>query len=255
MRQGESSEGKRPPRSQARRAHGTVSNHFGGKPLEIVSGYRAYKPTQYTVPLEPQRGKGPRFSGPRSKKRGATRLLPRRLPERGCGYYPNSTFVHVDTRDTKAYWVDLSTLESRRATSSPAATPTTARATYRSASDRSRPRDRSRRSAVGPRARPHFASAACATGVEASKRKPFGAGGADRVEDGFVVAGARGGRSAGPVEERVAWTPRSRERARVQPARARSARRERARARERPASDEDAPGRGDAEGRSRSGGA
>ena len=32
----------------------------------------------------------------------------RTLRNAGCGYYPNSTFVHMDVRDTKAYWVDLS---------------------------------------------------------------------------------------------------------------------------------------------------
>jgi hypothetical protein len=32
----------------------------------------------------------------------------RTLRNAGCGYYPNSTFVHMDVRDTKAFWVDLS---------------------------------------------------------------------------------------------------------------------------------------------------
>ncbi|MCZ7679873.1 MAG: DUF882 domain-containing protein [Sandaracinaceae bacterium] len=30
------------------------------------------------------------------------------LPQTGVGWYPNSTFVHVDVREESAYWVDLS---------------------------------------------------------------------------------------------------------------------------------------------------
>ena len=35
----------------------------------------------------------------------------RKLPDAGCGYYPNSTFVHVDVRSLgagHALWVDVS---------------------------------------------------------------------------------------------------------------------------------------------------
>jgi hypothetical protein len=34
--------------------------------------------------------------------------LARGLPKTGVGYYPNSTFVHLDVRDESAYWVDRS---------------------------------------------------------------------------------------------------------------------------------------------------
>ncbi len=107
MRQGESSEGKRPPDPRLVALIGTVSNHFGGKPLEIVSGYRAYKPTQYTSRSNHNEAKALDFRV-RGVRNEELRDFCLTLPNAGCGYYPNSTFVHVDTRDTKAYWVDLS---------------------------------------------------------------------------------------------------------------------------------------------------
>src|SRR5262249_26250355 len=32
----------------------------------------------------------------------------RTLKNVGCGYYPNSTFVHMDVRDKDAFWIDYS---------------------------------------------------------------------------------------------------------------------------------------------------
>jgi uncharacterized protein YcbK (DUF882 family) len=86
---------------------GLVSNHFGGRTLEVVSGFRAYTPTQYTPHSNHNAGKALDFrvQGVRNEE---LRDFCRSLRNSGCGYYPNSTFVHVDVRDTKAYWVDLS---------------------------------------------------------------------------------------------------------------------------------------------------
>ena len=86
---------------------GIVSNHFGGKTLEVVSGFRAYTPTQYTPHSNHNYGKAMdfRIRGVRNEE---LRDFCRTLRNAGCGYYPNSTFVHMDVRDTKAYWVDLS---------------------------------------------------------------------------------------------------------------------------------------------------
>jgi uncharacterized protein YcbK (DUF882 family) len=86
---------------------GIVSNHFGGKPIEVVSGYRAYTPTQYTPHSNHNYGKALDFRV-RGEPNEAVRDFCRTLRNAGCGYYPNSTFVHMDVRDTKAYWVDLS---------------------------------------------------------------------------------------------------------------------------------------------------
>jgi uncharacterized protein YcbK (DUF882 family) len=84
-----------------------VSNHFGSKTIEVVSGYRAYTPTQYTPHSNHNYGKAIDFRV-RGVSNEAVRDFCRTLRSAGCGYYPNSTFVHLDVRDTKAYWVDWS---------------------------------------------------------------------------------------------------------------------------------------------------
>ncbi len=86
---------------------GIVSDHFGDKTLEVVSGYRAYTPTQYTLHSNHNYGKALdfRIEGVSNE---SLRDFCRTLRNAGCGYYPNSTFVHLDVRDTKAYWVDWS---------------------------------------------------------------------------------------------------------------------------------------------------
>lgn len=86
---------------------GIVSNHFGGKTLEVVSGYRAYTPTQYTPHSNHNLGRALDFRI-HGVSNEALRDFCRTLRSAGCGYYPNSTFVHLDVRETKAYWVDWS---------------------------------------------------------------------------------------------------------------------------------------------------
>ncbi len=86
---------------------GIVSSHFGSKPIEVVSGYRAYKTTQYTPHSNHNYGKALDFRI-RGVSDEALRDFCRTLRSAGCGYYPNSAFVHLDVRDTKAYWVDWS---------------------------------------------------------------------------------------------------------------------------------------------------
>jgi uncharacterized protein YcbK (DUF882 family) len=83
-----------------------VSDHFGGREIHVISGYR--KPGGYTketsrhvagqaidfripgVPLEQLRD----YCG--------------KLRHVGVGYYPNSHFVHLDVRQTDARWTDRS---------------------------------------------------------------------------------------------------------------------------------------------------
>jgi uncharacterized protein YcbK (DUF882 family) len=84
-----------------------VADHFGGKPIEIVSGYRAYTPTQYTAHSNHNAGRAIDFRI-RGVKNEELRDFCRTLRNAGCGYYPNSSFVHLDVRDSKAYWVDWS---------------------------------------------------------------------------------------------------------------------------------------------------
>jgi uncharacterized protein YcbK (DUF882 family) len=103
MRQGDATH---PPDPRLVALIGVVSNHFG-KPLEVVSGYRAYTPTQYTPHSRHNFGRALDFrvQGVRNEE---LRDFCRTLHNTGCGYYPNSTFVHLDVRDASAYWVDLS---------------------------------------------------------------------------------------------------------------------------------------------------
>jgi uncharacterized protein YcbK (DUF882 family) len=86
---------------------GIVSSHFAGKTIEVVSGYRAYTPTQYTAHSNHNLGRALDFRV-RGVSNEALRDFCRTLRSAGCGYYPNSTFVHLDVRETKAYWVDWS---------------------------------------------------------------------------------------------------------------------------------------------------
>jgi uncharacterized protein YcbK (DUF882 family) len=84
-----------------------VSDHFGNKVIDVVSGYRAYTPTQYTPHSNHNYGRALDFHI-RGVTNESLRDFCRTLRSAGCGYYPNSTFVHLDVRDTKAYWVDRS---------------------------------------------------------------------------------------------------------------------------------------------------
>jgi uncharacterized protein YcbK (DUF882 family) len=84
-----------------------VSSHFGGKPIEVVSGYRAFSPTQYTAHSNHNFGKALDFRV-RGVPNETLRDFCRTLRNAGCGYYPNSTFVHLDVRDTKTFWIDYS---------------------------------------------------------------------------------------------------------------------------------------------------
>lgn len=86
---------------------GIVSDHFGSRPIEIVSGFRPYSPTQYTAHSNHNVGHAVDFrvTGVPNE---VLRDFCRTLRNVGCGYYPNSVFVHMDTRATSAYWIDYS---------------------------------------------------------------------------------------------------------------------------------------------------
>ena len=104
MRQGNATH---PPDPRLVALVGIVSSHFGGKPLEVVSGYRAYTPTQYTPHSNHNLGRALDFHI-RGVPNEALWEFCRTLRNAGCGYYPNSTFVHLDVRDTKTFWIDRS---------------------------------------------------------------------------------------------------------------------------------------------------
>ncbi|HMJ15257.1 MAG TPA: DUF882 domain-containing protein [Polyangiaceae bacterium] len=84
-----------------------VSDHFGGRALRVVSGYRPYSPTQYTPHSRHNLGHAVDFSIP-GVPNSAVRDYCLTLGSAGVGYYPNSTFVHLDVREQRTYWVDYS---------------------------------------------------------------------------------------------------------------------------------------------------
>lgn len=83
----------------------TVSNHFGSRKIEIVSGFRPFTPTQYTPHSNHNHGKAIDFRVV-GVPNEAVRDYCRTLKNTGCGYYPNSTFVHMDVREASAFWID-----------------------------------------------------------------------------------------------------------------------------------------------------
>lgn len=86
---------------------GMVSNHFGGRTIHVVSGYRPYSPAQYTPHSNHNHGRAMDFSV-EGVPNTVVRDYCRTFRNAGVGYYPNSTFVHLDVRSVKTYWVDYS---------------------------------------------------------------------------------------------------------------------------------------------------
>jgi uncharacterized protein YcbK (DUF882 family) len=86
---------------------GIVSDHFGGRRIEVISGYRPYSKHQHTAHSNHNIGHAIDFrviGVPNEVVRDYCRTL-RNV---GVGYYPNSVFVHMDVRSEPAYWVDFS---------------------------------------------------------------------------------------------------------------------------------------------------
>lgn len=83
-----------------------ISDHFGGREITIVSGRR--EAGGYT--RESSRHTEGRATDIRVRDVSMRALWDycRTLAATGCGYYPRSTFVHVDVRASAAQWVDWS---------------------------------------------------------------------------------------------------------------------------------------------------
>ena len=102
-----------------------VSKHFDFARLEVVAGYRAPR-----IALEKGNPKSPHKQGLACDFRiaGVTnetlRDYAHTLPRVGVGYYPNSGFVHLDSREKKsAFWIDYSRPGERAQYSRPDAQP------------------------------------------------------------------------------------------------------------------------------------
>lgn len=83
-----------------------VAAHFPDAELQVVSGYRHvnrhHKKSRHT------RGHAIDFRVTGVDNRELFDLLRRSFAGIGVGYYPNSTFVHLDVRPDDALWVDYS---------------------------------------------------------------------------------------------------------------------------------------------------
>ena len=79
-----------------------VSDNFGGRSIRVVSGYRT---TSFFRDSRHKLSKAVDFSIPGVPNQVVRDYL-RTLKNVGVGYYPNSSFVHLDVRESSAYWVD-----------------------------------------------------------------------------------------------------------------------------------------------------
>jgi len=84
-----------------------LSDHFGGRTIVVVSGYRAKTPKQYTRESRHNYGKAIDFRV-LGVPNPVLRDYCRRFANVGVGYYPNSTFIHLDVRSYRAAWTDYS---------------------------------------------------------------------------------------------------------------------------------------------------
>jgi hypothetical protein len=83
----------------------TILEHFGATSMSVVSGYR---PQSEGSLHQHARALDVRIAGVDNKTVVA---FCRTLPDTGCGYYPNSSFVHVDVRQKgtgNVSWIDAS---------------------------------------------------------------------------------------------------------------------------------------------------
>jgi uncharacterized protein YcbK (DUF882 family) len=81
-----------------------VAERWPGHTIEIVSGYR---PGERGHESKHSQGRAVDFRVKGIPNREVYEFCTE-LPKSGCGYYPNSVFVHMDARDKPATWTDLS---------------------------------------------------------------------------------------------------------------------------------------------------
>jgi hypothetical protein len=82
-----------------------VVDHFGARSVTVVSGYR---PASLGSFHQSARALDFHLAGVRNE---ALVAFCRTLPDTGCGYYPNSSFVHMDVRPEgtgHVFWIDAS---------------------------------------------------------------------------------------------------------------------------------------------------
>jgi uncharacterized protein YcbK (DUF882 family) len=84
-----------------------VADRWPGRRILVQSGVRPLVERPGREPGNHMRGRAVDFAVDGVSNR-ELRDFCRTLPNAGVGYYPNSSFVHLDTRDRSTFWVDLS---------------------------------------------------------------------------------------------------------------------------------------------------
>jgi LysM repeat protein len=82
-----------------------VAERWPGKTIEIVSGYRPRKAGHKVSQHNLARAVDFRVAGVSNKE---LYEFCKQLPKSGCGYYPNSVFIHMDARERATVWTDRS---------------------------------------------------------------------------------------------------------------------------------------------------
>jgi hypothetical protein len=83
-----------------------ISDHFGGRPVRVVSGFREVRGFTRETSRHVH-GQAADVSVAGVSKRALWDFC-RSISKTGCGLYPRSSFVHVDVRESAAQWVDWS---------------------------------------------------------------------------------------------------------------------------------------------------
>ena len=82
-----------------------ITEHYPGRRIEVISGQRARK--QKGHESYHNKGQALDFRVQGVPNYQLSQFI-RNFEEVGVGYYPNSVFVHMDTRERHAYWIDYS---------------------------------------------------------------------------------------------------------------------------------------------------
>ncbi|MFO8074440.1 MAG: LysM peptidoglycan-binding domain-containing protein [Polyangia bacterium] len=82
-----------------------IAEHWPGKRIEIISGQRVGKSDDHESYHNKGRALDFRVAGVGNRELA---WFVRRFDNVGVGYYPNSVFIHMDVRDSNAWWVDYS---------------------------------------------------------------------------------------------------------------------------------------------------
>jgi len=84
---------------------GILSDHFASRDIVVVSGFRPGSSQRYARRSNHNAGRAVDFAV-RGVQNETVRDFCRTFRNVGVGYYPNSSFVHLDVRDVNAFWVD-----------------------------------------------------------------------------------------------------------------------------------------------------